>query len=133
MAKGLPVDGAGSQGLDSPADVLAHGCAAEGQEEVEFPGEAEWYGVKIEHCLKTEPQGNMKIEPPRWSSEPCIYHLKLPLSERFKVEKNQINKNGLAKGSGGIINQGIKILNPFNWAICFIRLSEDNKISSGSQ
>jgi len=33
-AKFLPVDGTGGQGLDTAADVLAHRCAAEGQEEV---------------------------------------------------------------------------------------------------
>jgi len=38
VGEGIPVDWAGSQGFDAPAHVLVHGCAAEGQEEVEFAG-----------------------------------------------------------------------------------------------
>jgi hypothetical protein len=34
LEEGVPVDGAGGQGLDAAADIVTHGCAAEGQEEV---------------------------------------------------------------------------------------------------
>ena len=42
-AKGLVIYRAGGQGLDAAADVLAHGGAAKGQEEVELAGEVWWF------------------------------------------------------------------------------------------